>query len=110
MKYVNRFGGPNGTAERVLSNLLDLHRVTHDSVILPLPSYSLKVIEQYIGFKRTQEEYGGEWAMATYIEATKTRDENKRTEFINQILKYNEEDLNATWAAFEWLRRLRNES
>ncbi|MGD0697018.1 MAG: TM0106 family RecB-like putative nuclease [Terriglobia bacterium] len=109
-RYMKRFGDPTGTAERVRRNLLNLHRVTLDSVVLPLPSYSLKVIEKYIGFKRTQGEYGGEWTMAKYIEATETRDGSKRTEFINEILKYNEEDLNATWAVFEWLRRLRNES
>jgi predicted RecB family nuclease len=39
-----------------------------------LPSYSLKVIEQYIGFKRTKSEFGGQWAVAMFIETTETND------------------------------------
>jgi predicted RecB family nuclease len=72
--------------------------------VLPLPSYSLKVVEEYVGFKRTQDEYGGDWAMATFIEATETEDKAIRDELMGQILTYNEEDLGATWAVFEWLR------
>jgi predicted RecB family nuclease len=74
------------------------------SVVLPLPIYSLKVVEQYVGFRRTQDEYGGSWAMAQFILATETDDEAKRNILMAEILKYNEEDLAATWAVFDWLR------
>ena len=89
---------------RVKDNLLDLLPITRDSVVLPIPSFSLKVIEKYVGFKRTQEEYGGEWSMAMFIEATETSDEAKRQELMGEILKYNREDLAATWAVFQWLK------
>ena len=72
--------------------------------MLPLPSYSLKVVEEYVGFKRTQEEYGGQWSMAQYIEATEIEDEVARQKVIDEILKYNEEDLAATWAVLCWVR------
>lgn len=85
-------------------NLLDLLPITQASVALPLPSYSLKVVEHYVGFRRTQEEYGGEWAMAKYIEATEMEDEERRQEVIDQIRRYNQEDLEATWAVLQWLR------
>ena len=94
-----------GVAARVLGNLLDLLPVTKNSIVLPLPSYSLKVVEQYVGFKRTQDEYGGSWAMAQFILATETNDEAERNARMAEILKYNEEDLEATWAVFEWLRK-----
>ena len=103
--YVQRYGDPAGVAARVLRNLLDLLPITKASVILPLPSYSLKVVEQYVGFKRTQDEYGGSWAMAEFILATETNDEQERNARMAEILKYNEEDLAATWAVFDWLRR-----
>ena len=102
--YVNRFGDIDGIAARVRQNLLDLLPITQQSVALPLPSYSLKVIEKYIGFCRTEEEYGGEWAMAKYIEATETEDEEHRAQVMGQILAYNQEDLEATWAVLKWLR------
>lgn len=103
--YKERYGDRDGTADRVLKNLLDLLIITKESIVLPEPSYSLKVVEKYIGYKRTQEEFGGEWSIAKYIEAVETEDEEKRQALINEILKYNEEDLQATWAVFKWLSK-----
>ena len=103
-RYVERYGDPQGLAARVRGCLLDLLEVTKEAIVLPLPSYSLKVVEDYIGFERKGEEYGGQWAMATFIEATETSDEQKRSELMDQILAYNREDLEATWAVFRWLR------
>lgn len=102
--YISRFGDPDGVASRVKANLLDLLPITQASVILPLPSYSLKVVEEYVGFKRTQEEYGGTWAMAKFIEATECEQPAERDRLVAEILTYNEEDLKATWAVLEWLR------
>lgn len=102
--YVKRYGDPEGIAERVLGNLLDLLPIVQKSLALPLPSYSLKVIERYVGFQRTQDEYGGDWAMAKYIEATETEDEGLRAEVMEKILVYNQEDLEATWAVLTWLK------
>jgi predicted RecB family nuclease len=56
----------------VRANLFDLLLATQKAVALPLPSYSLKVVERYIGFERSRTEYGGDWAMARYIEATES--------------------------------------
>jgi predicted RecB family nuclease len=102
--YVDRFGDVDGIVARVKANLLDLLTVARNSIVLPLPSFSLKVVEKYVGFTRTLEEAGGQWAMATFIEATETSDELKRKQLMNDILKYNQEDLAATWAVFEWLK------
>jgi len=104
-RYVERFGDPEGIAARVGANLLDLLTVTRESVVLPLPSLSLKVVEDYVGFERKEAEYGGAWAMATFIEATETIDEAKRKELMDKIIAYNKEDLEATWAVFQWLTR-----
>jgi predicted RecB family nuclease len=102
--YISRHGDTEGVAGRVKTNLLDLRTAAKNSIVIPIPSFSLKVIEQYIGFKRSQSEFGGQWAMATFIEATETSDEAKRKELMDDILKYNKEDLAAMWAVFEWLR------
>src|SRR6266496_23066 len=103
-QYIERYGDPDGIAARVLNNLLDLLPITKNAIALPLPSYSLKVVEEYVGFKRTQDEYGGTWAMAQFILATETENESERSLLMSDILKYNGEDLAATWAVFEWLR------
>ena len=44
--------------------------------------------------------------MANYIEATETDDELERAAIMDEILAYNREDLEATWAVMEWLRDL----
>jgi predicted RecB family nuclease len=102
--YLKRYGDPEGVAGRVMGNLLDLLRIAQNSIIVPVPSFSPKVIEQYVGYKRRQDEYGGQWAMAKFIEATEAADEAKRQELMDEILAYNKEDLEATWAVFQWLR------
>ncbi len=102
--YADRYGDRDGIAARVETNLLDLLALTKESIALPLPSYSLKVIEDYIGFQRSQDEYGGAWSMATFIEAAETEDETRRYDLMAEILRYNEEDLDATWGVLEWLR------
>jgi predicted RecB family nuclease len=58
--YRDRYGDRYGIAQRVLDNCLDLRPVTKKTLVLPVYSYGLKVIEQYAGFKRTMEEYGGD--------------------------------------------------
>ncbi len=103
-KYVERFGDIESMAARIKKNLLDLLPITQKSIALPLPSYSLKVIEKYIGFKRTQSEYGGDWAMAKYIEAMEMEDEKQRAEVMDKILTYNKEDLEATYTVLQWLK------
>jgi predicted RecB family nuclease len=104
-QYVTRYGDPDGVAARVARNLVDLHASARASIALPLPSFSLKVVERYIGFERTQQEFGGEWSMAKFIEAVETGDERMRSELLEEIRKYNEEDLAATWAVLQWLKK-----
>jgi len=74
---------------------------------LPLPSYGLKVVEEYVGYERTQDEYGGEWAMAKYIEATETEDADLREQVLDKIKIYHREDLEATWEVLKWLKSKR---
>ena len=105
-QYVGRYGDRDGIAERIHANLVDLLPITRKGLALPDPSYSLKVVESRAGFKRTMDEYGGAWSIAQYIRAVETEDLDLRNEVMSQILKYNEEDLAATWAVFVWLRSL----
>jgi uncharacterized protein len=104
--YIDRYGDIGGIAARVHDNLVDLLPITKNAVVLPQPSYSLKIVEQHVSFKRTQDEYGGDWSIAKYIEAVETEDEKERQAIMDEIIKYNEEDLQATWAVFEWLSHL----
>jgi predicted RecB family nuclease len=104
-QYIGRYGDPDGVAARVLRNLVDLLPITKNAIALPLPSYSLKVVEKHVGFRRKLEGGGGDWAMAQFIKATETGDETERNARMADILKYNEEDLEATWTVLQWVMR-----
>ncbi|MFN8111873.1 MAG: TM0106 family RecB-like putative nuclease [Solirubrobacterales bacterium] len=101
--YIVRYGDPDGIAARVKGNLLDLLPITRGSVAVPVSSYSLKDVETVAGYERQLEEFGGSWSMAKYIEATECEDEGERDALLGEILDYNREDLEATWAVLQWL-------
>ena len=100
--YLERYGDHDGIAARVQANLLDLLRVTAKSVCLPLPTRSLKEVEKFVGFKR-QLPGSGDWAIAQYLRAVETGEES----LVAEILGYNEEDLDATWAVYRWLAEVK---
>lgn len=100
--YIKRYGDPEGVGQRVLDSLLDLHRVVKDSWALPLPSYSLKVVEGFVGFEREITDYNGTQSIVDYIEAIESGDDTRREELLARIEQYNEEDLDATWAVMKW--------
>lgn len=103
--YIGRYGDRGGIAKRVLENCKDLLPITKNSVVLPVPSYSLKVIEKLAGFNRSMDAFGGDWSIAQYIRAVETEDDKLRSEIVSEIQKYNREDLEATWAVLQWLKR-----
>ncbi len=104
--YIGRYGDRDGIGARVRSRCFDLLAAVRDAFALPAPSYSLKVIEGLAGFKRTMADYGGDWAIARYIRAGECRDETERAAIMEEILRYNEEDLAATWRVLQWAREL----
>ena len=105
-QYVKRYGDVKGVAERVLNNLFDLLPAINKSVSVPLSSYSLKVVEKYVGFERKLKGFVGEDSMASYLDAVDAGEGLARDEIMKEILLYNEEDLMATWAVFEWAKGL----
>jgi len=102
--YVERYGDCEGAASHVLASLFDLHRALKRAVVLPVPSYSLKTVEAYVGFRRRMPEARGDWAIARFIQAVETTDPALRDTIVGEIVAYNEEDLDATRTVLEWLR------
>jgi predicted RecB family nuclease len=102
--YIERYGDQSGIAQRVLDNCVDLLKITREALVLPEYSYSLKVVEKRAGFRRTMAEFGGDWSIVQYIRAVESEDGSLRQKIMSDILKYNEEDLKATWAVFQWLK------
>ncbi len=98
----------HGTREAELDELLrggrfvDLLPVVRRGLVLPLGSRSLKAIEPLMGFKR-----GGELkAAAGSIVYYERWIESREQKWLDDIEKYNEEDVRATAALFDWLKGL----
>ena len=106
--YQDRFGDPDGIAGKVLAQCVDLKTIVTAAIVLPTHGYGLKELEKQAGFKRTMDEFGGAWSIARYIEACETNDQQLRTEVMDKVIKYNEEDLAATWAVMNWVRAFHN--
>ena len=104
--YIERFGDQNGVAARVIELCFDLLKATRDSLALPVPSYGLKIIERLSGYKRTMQDYGGDWSIAQYLRASQSADTAARSRIMAEIARYNEEDLEAMASVLRWARGL----
>lgn len=96
---------PGGLVSHLISvNCLDLFKVVRDAFALPLPSYSLKLVEGFVGYERTKVPgYKGDQSIARYIQAVETDDQALRDEIVDEVCAYNNEDLEATWAVMRWM-------
>jgi len=101
--YVNRYGDIGGTGQKILHNLWDMYPAITASVALPVPSYSLKQIESFVGFNRSQEEYGGSWSIVRYNQYLTTANDIEAAKILDEIRTYNREDLLATYSVYKWL-------
>ena len=104
--YVDRYGdNAAGTAATVLATLLDLEAVVKRSLALPVSGTSLKTVEKLTGFKRSTDVVGGDDSIAAFLKARNTSDSAERQRIMDDLVAYNREDLEATWAVHEWVSR-----
>lgn len=96
-----RYGIPSDLTKKFRENSLDLYNIATSSVILPLYFYSLKDIAGFIGYKWNDLGAGGGEALTWYDQWLQTH----KKEFLNKLIKYNEDDTRATLAIKEWLEK-----
>ena len=104
-EYLKRYGDDkHGTCAEVIDQLLDLLPITKDVVALPTHSYSLKIVEKFLGFTRQEEDVTkGDESIVAYAQARDSGDPAVQKATIESIRAYNEEDLAATWYVQCWL-------
>jgi len=95
------YGAPSELIRKFRDNALDLYRITVDSVVLPLYFYSLKDVAGFIGYKWSEEDAGGAESVVWYDQWLKTKDKK----ILNKLIKYNEDDVRATFMIKEWLEK-----
>ena len=100
---------PPEQIDALLSRLVDLHHQVLASIILPVESYSLKSVANWLGFNWRNPLNGnpllagtvlsGDQCVCWYDQWLKTGD---RT-WLKYILRYNEDDCKATYYLKDWL-------
>ncbi|ACK66869.1 conserved hypothetical protein [Rippkaea orientalis PCC 8801] len=103
VETIKRLGKLYKTPEKQLKALLprfvDLHYHVINSVILPVESYSLKSLANWIGFHWRDPGVGGDQCVWWYDQWLRTGDRN----LLTSILRYNEDDCWATFHLKNWL-------
>jgi uncharacterized protein len=90
---------PRREIDRLVSRCVDLHHQVVTSVTLPVESYSLKSLANWLGFQWRDGGIGGDQCVCWYDQWLKTGD---RT-LLQAIVRYNEDDCRATFHLKNWL-------
>jgi predicted RecB family nuclease len=90
---------PVNTTQEILSRLVDIHEWVTKSVVLPVESYSLKALANWIGFYWRETQGSGDQSVCWYDQWLHTQDRV----LLELILSYNEDDCRATRHLKDWL-------
>jgi uncharacterized protein len=89
---------PSDQLETILSRCVDVHWLVTNSVTLPVESYSLKALANWLGFSWRDRGVSGEQSVCWYDRWLETGDRD----LLEAILRYNEDDCRATLHLKEW--------
>lgn len=93
-----RYGAPEGFMEDIEARSIDLLVRLRDTVIFPLSFYSLKDIAQFLGFRWRHDDASGLNSILWYEEWLRTGNRD----VLDDIIRYNEDDVLATWHVQQW--------
>ena len=93
------YNTPKAITKELVSRLVDLHEWVMESTILPVESYSLKALANWLGFYWRETSGSGDQSVCWYDRWLNTQDRA----LLNLILSYNEDDCRATRCLKDWL-------
>ena len=102
-RFEKRYGAPSDLMKKFRENSLDLYNIVTSSAIMPIYFYSLKDIAGFIGYKWNDQGAGGGEAVTWYDQWLETG----KKDFLNKLVRYNEDDVRATLMIKEWLEKQR---
>lgn len=102
-KYAERWGAPAGFLDRLLPRCLDLYAALREAVRLPLRSYSIKFVAPWVGFRWSNPAADSAWSIVQYARAQAARDQAERRRILDEIARYNADDLEAMRAVWTWI-------
>lgn len=84
---------------KLFGNLIDLHRILKQSVVLPVHSYGLKTIAKWMGFGWRETSSDAAMSMLWFDLWLGAGDRD----YLDLAVDYNEDDCRATKVIKEWL-------
>jgi uncharacterized protein len=96
-----RYGAPEGFVDELAERSVDVLERLREAIIFPLSFYSLKDIAQFLGFRWRHDDASGLNSVLWYEEWLTTGNR----ELLDDVLRYNEDDVRATWVVAEWARK-----
>jgi uncharacterized protein len=106
-RYIARHGAPAEFVARMRAPgaLLDLHHRLERSVRLPLRSTSVKFVAPWLGFQWSNPNADAAWSTAQLHRARATDDAAERERLLDEVARYNADDLWAMRVVWRWLER-----
>ncbi len=96
-----RHGAPEGFVDDLAERSVDVLERLREAVIFPLSFYSLKDIAQFLGFRWRHDDASGLNSVLWYEDWLRTGNR----EMLNDVLRYNEDDVRATWVVRQWAKQ-----
>jgi len=100
------YNTPYKEMKSLLDRCVDIHHWVTNSVILPVESYSLKSLANWLGFTWREAKAGGDQCVCWYDDWLRSQDSS----LLDAILSYNEDDCYATYYLKYWLENFLEES
>jgi len=83
--------GNEETYNKIQQNIIDLFKVVKETTVLPIYSYTIKDVAKFLGFRWTSQNASGSQSIVWYDQWL----EKKNKKYLDEVLKYNEEDCKA---------------
>jgi predicted RecB family nuclease len=93
------YNTPKKERDQLLNRCFDLHHYVVNAVTFPVENYSLKTLANWLGFQWRDSNASGDQSVWWYDQWLETRDRN----FLDLVIRYNEDDCRATWILKDWL-------
>ncbi|MEI6380163.1 MAG: TM0106 family RecB-like putative nuclease [Cyanobacteriota bacterium ELA615] len=98
-KLAYRYSTPTPLLDSLLKRCVDLHQQVMCTVIMPVESYSLKALANWLGFVWRDPGISGDQCVCWYDDWLKTGERS----WLDSIVRYNEDDCIATYQLRNWL-------
>lgn len=88
---------------RATGALIDLHAAFEKSVRLPVRGTSVKLVAPWMGFAWSNPDADAEWSTAQLHRAYRTKDPDARQAILDEVARYNADDLWAMRVVWRWV-------